>query len=111
VPSENEARAFHLQLPLEAAIAGPAASTASPRPGRASRADRPRRRQGLALDPALAPETLDGLARLLAAYLETGTGFTARLRPQRITFAGDYDHLARLGEWADGDAADPEPVA
>ena len=32
-------------------------------------------------------------------------GFVARLRPQWLSWAGDYDHLARWGEWADGDEA------
>ena len=29
--------------------------------------------------------------------------FVARLRPQKISWASDYDHLSRKGEWADGD--------
>ena len=37
------------------------------------------------------------------------TGFTARLRPQLQSYASDYDHLSRKGEWADGDT--PEGAA
>ena len=42
----------------------------------------------------------------VAGWQDPAAPFVARLRPGRITFPGDYDHLARLGEWSDGD--DPE---
>ena len=49
------------------------------------------------------------LVELVTLYQTETTGFTARLRPQRLTFAGDYDHLARFGEWSDGDPTEETP--
>jgi len=103
VPSEKEARHFHLQLPLEAAIAEaggfrdlPAAPVAHMELiGLGARTLRP-----LDLDPGA---TWTRLARLVAAYQDEATGYPARLRPQRLSYESDYDHLSRLGEWADGD--------
>ena len=40
---------------------------------------------------------------LIAHYLDERNGFPARLRPQKLTWGSDYDHLSRKGEWADGD--------
>ncbi len=107
VPSAREARAFHLQLPLEGAIA---ASGGFPglEPGPVAHLEL----IGLGARKTLADlpgpgETWDRLHRLIAAYLAPQTGFTARLRPQRLTYAGDYDHLSRRGEWADGEAPEP----
>lgn len=55
---------------------------------------------------ALEPEALDAVrARLLqrlAMLADPGTGFTARTVPQDSKWVGDYDHLARYGEWEDG---------
>jgi len=39
-----------------------------------------------------------------------GTGFPSRRAMQGLTYAGDYDHLARHGEWTDTDPAVPIPV-
>ena len=50
-------------------------------------------------------ETWARLRALIAHYQDPSDGFTARLRPQRLSYASDYDHLSRNGEWADGDAA------
>ena len=44
-------------------------------------------------------EVLAGLRALIAAYLEEGQGFTARRMMQNDGDPGDYDHLARFGEW------------
>jgi len=51
-----------------------------------------------------------GLERLVAAYLAPDKGFVARRAPQRETFEGDYDHLARFGEWERSDAPAPRKV-
>jgi len=39
------------------------------------------------------------LEELIAAYDREETGYIARGRPEKQSFAGDYDHLARRGEW------------
>ena len=54
-------------------------------------------------DPAALARTWERFRGLIAHYQHPGYGFTARLRPQRLTYASDYDHLSRKGEWADGD--------
>ncbi|MEM0987985.1 MAG: PD-(D/E)XK nuclease family protein [Pseudomonadota bacterium] len=43
------------------------------------------------------------VVHLLAAY-DTGAPYVSRGRPELINFQGDYDHLARLDEWAEQDA-------
>ena len=48
---------------------------------------------------------------LLAHFLLPDTGYAARLYPFRSDTQGDYDHLARRGEWQDGADYVPEPVS
>lgn len=112
VPSAREAAAFHLQLPLEAMIAaqGGFAGLA------AAEADHleliglgARKSLLLDADPEALAETWAHLKVLITRYRDPQTGFTARLRPQLQSYASDYDHLSRKGEWADGD--DPEGAA
>ncbi|MFT7390473.1 MAG: ATP-dependent helicase/nuclease subunit B [Paracoccaceae bacterium] len=58
------------------------------------------------------PETLDeawaNLIALIAAYDRAETPYAARLRPRHIKYAGDYDHLARHGEWGDAGAEEDD---
>ncbi|PKP84429.1 MAG: double-strand break repair protein AddB [Alphaproteobacteria bacterium HGW-Alphaproteobacteria-2] len=58
----------------------------------------------------LIAETGDGLARLMAAWARHETGYTARAAVERRDYSGDYDHLARHGEWDDTDPPAPEDV-
>jgi ATP-dependent helicase/nuclease subunit B len=52
------------------------------------------------LAPAeLAAQALEGLARLIAHYERPQTAYRACPRPQ-VAWRGDYDHLARRGEWS-----------
>jgi ATP-dependent helicase/nuclease subunit B len=46
----------------------------------------------------LAARALAGLCRLVAYYDRAETTYPARLKPQ-VAWRGDYDHLARRGEW------------
>ncbi|TFL20148.1 double-strand break repair protein AddB [Jannaschia formosa] len=64
----------------------------------------------LPVDDALLSETRAGLVDLIGAY-RAGRPYVARLAPDVISFASDYDHLARFGEWDDTQPAPPEPVA
>jgi double-strand break repair protein AddB len=96
----------HLQLPLEAAIAEiggfedlPAAPTWHLELISIGQADsRPFDRV-----PERVAETWALLATLIAAYQSGESGFTARLRPAQLVYQSDYDHLARHGEWGDGE--------
>ncbi|MDB5471729.1 MAG: addB [Caulobacter sp.] len=45
----------------------------------------------------------EGALKLLAAYQNPKQGYPSRTAPQFVkTFAGDYDHLARVFEWSTG---------
>ena len=48
---------------------------------------------------------------LISAYLDPATGFTARRMLEKDTDIGDYDQLARFGEWDDTDTPKPEDLA
>jgi ATP-dependent helicase/nuclease subunit B len=111
LPSERQARAFAIQLHLEAMMIASGAFRDVPA-GPVALIELIGFRGGetLLLNPAEAPATFERLVRLLKQYQDEGMGYAARLRPQRITFAGDYDHLARFGEWNDGDPPETEPV-
>ncbi|MBM3605285.1 MAG: double-strand break repair protein AddB [Alphaproteobacteria bacterium] len=61
-------------------------------------------------DERIEGETWDGFVQLVAAYLTGQTGFTSMRAPERTSYSGDYDHLARYGEWALTDQAHPEKV-
>lgn len=61
-------------------------------------------------DPQIEAETWDGFVRLLAAYLHEEAGFTSMRAPEKMGFSGDYDHLARYGEWGLSDKAMRERV-
>jgi double-strand break repair protein AddB len=49
----------------------------------------------------------DEFRQLIAAYMRPEQGFTARRMLQRDSIGGDYDHLARFGEW--DHSTDPTP--
>lgn len=112
VPSEREAGAFHLQLPLEGAIAVAGGFPGLP-PGPVHHLELiglgAHKILAITTDPAERARTWTRLHDLIALYQLGESGFAARLRPQKLTYAGDYDHLARYGEWADGD--EPEDLS
>jgi ATP-dependent helicase/nuclease subunit B len=111
LPTEKAAAAFHLQLPLEAAIAAAGGFSGLP-PGPAFHMELIGLGAGgnaLTID-ADPDETLARLIRLIALY-QTGAGFTARLRPQRLIYESPYDHLSRYGEWSDEDRPVPEDLS
>lgn len=113
-PSDKQIAAFEKQLVLQAAMArrggfpdlGPV-DVAGIRyiqlGGEGRSFDR-------AYSPELEAENWEGFVRLLAAYMTGAVGFTSMRAPQMLSFAGDYDHLARYGEWALTDPARPEKV-
>lgn len=112
-PSPDQQRHFDKQLPLEAAMAvrgafrviGPAEV------GRTSYVGLGSGRIDTA-EPAAAD--LDAvwseLEALIARYARRSQGYAARRAVDRTDRAGDYDHLARLGEWTHSDMPVPVPV-
>lgn len=51
------------------------------------------------LDKEPTQQVLSGLRDLISKYMDPTQGFTSRLKLQKDTDKGDYDHLARYGEW------------
>jgi ATP-dependent helicase/nuclease subunit B len=60
----------------------------------------------ITLDPDETAAAYDEFLTLLGEYANPLRGYTSRRAMAKVRFAGDYDHLARFGEW---DASD-EPV-
>ncbi|MEM7488309.1 MAG: double-strand break repair protein AddB [Pseudomonadota bacterium] len=61
------------------------------------------------IDPALLAETRQQFVDLIRRYAD-GQPYIARLAPDLLTFASDYDAVARRGEWDDTQPATVIPV-
>ncbi|OYX35586.1 MAG: double-strand break repair protein AddB [Caulobacterales bacterium 32-69-10] len=58
---------------------------------------------------AMAAQALEGLAALVRRYDDPEQPYRSRTAPRFVkTYAGDYDHLARVREWSAGDEEDGE---
>ena len=104
-PTKAKQIAFEKQLLLEAVMAEEGAFT-NIEPAHVARAVY----IGLGSKPTevLAPldeeppaAVLAGLRALIMSYLDPDQGYTSRRMMERDGFAGDYDQLARYGEWDD----------
>ena len=62
------------------------------------------------ITPEVSGNVWNGLIRLISRYQAHETGYTARRAVFEDRFEGDYDHLARYGEWQMSDRAVPESV-
>lgn len=66
------------------------------------------------VETRVTPEVLagfwDGMLRLIGQYGERQTGYASRRAMFQDRIAGDYDHLARYGEWQMTDPAQPVKV-
>ena len=66
------------------------------------------------VDTTMTPELIAvewaKLITLISRYLTRTTGYTSRRAMFEQRFPGDYDHLARFGEWQMSDRAVPESV-
>ena len=51
------------------------------------------------LEPGQTRQVMAELLELLIAYQRPDTGYTSRRAMASLRFAGDFDHLARFGEW------------
>ncbi|SLN24340.1 PD-(D/E)XK nuclease superfamily protein [Pseudoruegeria aquimaris] len=114
-PSKKAQAAFDKQLLLEAAMIEQGAFPDVP----AAEVEQAAY-IGLGASPKEVPAPLEDVASgkvwadleaLIRAYSSQTRGFTARLAPELLDYAGDYDHLSRYGEWEDSDAAKPEDLA
>ena len=111
-PSVKEQAHFDKQLLLEAAVIEREGAGNLP-PGPVSEAVF----IGLGRKPTIVPAPLEdnppdavwtGLMKLIAAYASEDQGYTSRRAMQKETEPGDYDQLARFGEW--DNAALPDGV-
>lgn len=57
------------------------------------------------LDDASTDETIQKFEAFIAKWMDPDKGYTSRRANETLTFEGDYDHLARYGEW--DETADP----
>lgn len=55
------------------------------------------------LKDAPTDETIAKFEELVAKWMDPTKGYTSRRANETLTFAGDYDHLARFGEWSETD--------
>ncbi len=113
-PTPDAQRHFDKQLLLEAAMAERGAFA-----GLTGRTVAEIRYIGLTATPkVLATEMTPGLTdavwqeliRLITRYQERDQGYASRRAVASRRFEGDYDHLARFGEWDDSDSPVPEDV-
>jgi ATP-dependent helicase/nuclease subunit B len=113
-PSKSAvAEGFAPQLPLEAVIAArggfdglPAAETADLLYWRLSGGDPPAEIKSAVKEDdvaALIADAFAGLQGLVAAFDDRDTPYIASPRDKRALRYSDYEHLARVQEWANGD--------
>jgi double-strand break repair protein AddB len=113
-PSDKEQRAFEKQLLLEAAMVERGAFTevgAAPVIGarfigvgsKPTEVDAP-------LTDIPAAIVWEELRTLIARWQEPGRGYSSRMAVKRSAFAGDFDHLARFGEWNMTTPVSPEDI-
>jgi len=113
-PTRNQQIAFEKQLLLEAALAerGGFADIGAQIVAGAEYI-------GVGSTPAIVAAPLDEvpvpriwaeLRSLIGNWQDETQGYTARMAPDLIAYAGDYDHLSRHGEWEDSDPAHPEDM-
>ncbi|NVK15820.1 MAG: double-strand break repair protein AddB [Rhodobacteraceae bacterium] len=114
-PSEAQQKKFEKQLLIEAAMAeegafddlGPAEVARALFIGLGSSMKEVR----APLEEEPPAKVWDELRTLIGAYFEPEQGYSSRRMVHRDDIAGDYDHLARYGEWDRSAEPQPEDLA
>ena len=112
IPTDKQSKAFAVQLPLEAKMVTMGGfldklahhAVALELIG----LSKPGEVHGYSTDMEGINRIWDNFLRLIAHYEDPASAYPSRLRVHKNRDDGDYDHLARRGEWADGDDFDPE---
>ncbi|OBY25888.1 double-strand break repair protein AddB [Leisingera sp. JC1] len=114
-PSEAQQKKFEKQLLIEAAMAeegafddlGPAEVARALFIGLGSKLNEVQ----APLEDEPPAKVWDELSTLIGAYFEPNQGYSSRRMVHRDDIAGDYDHLARYGEWDRSAEPQPEDLA
>ncbi len=113
-PSPKQQRSFDKQLLLEAAMAKRGGFAAiGPREVEGAtyiQLGGEGREAAVEIGPEILGEVWESLGKLLAAFDRRETGYTSRRAMFGAFSAGDYDHLARFGEWEMATPSAPEDV-
>lgn len=115
VPSDKQVKTYDRQLLIEAVMAeaggfeglepAPVERVAYLHLGRSVK-DR-----DIALENGFETVTVSGeLAQLLASFDQPTVGYISRRAMEKMRYEGDYDHLARFGEWDASARTEPEPL-
>ena len=115
IPSEPQILHFDRQLLIEAVMAERGAFEGVPAAPVRSVAHisigRSPRRKAIKLEGSFRTDTVHAeLTKLLESFQSPGTGYISRRAMERMRFQGDYDHLARFGEWDASATTRPRPV-
>jgi double-strand break repair protein AddB len=113
-PTAKEQKLFDKQLLLEAAMAerGAFETIGARQVARISYigVNAAAKVESTAITPELLAQVWDDLHRLVGKYLSPGQGFASRRAVFKARVPGDYDHLARFGEWDMTDSPSPGDV-
>ncbi|MEO0342569.1 MAG: double-strand break repair protein AddB [Pseudomonadota bacterium] len=104
-PTNREINAFAKQLPLTALIAaeGGFSELGSTQIAALSFIELTGKIRDIECNPEILSRTRTELIKLIRSYDQPDQAYVPRLRPNHLSYASDYDHLSRLGEWVDGD--------
>jgi double-strand break repair protein AddB len=114
-PSKDQQKHFDKQLLLEAAmvergafkaLGGPRGVAGISYVGLGSTP----KQEVTSIDPSDLAEVWTGLETLIAQYRNPAQGYASRRAVFDLRFPGDYDHLARFGEWDSTDTPVPEDI-
>jgi len=114
LPTEKQDKLFSKQLELEAhmAMKGGFKELGSVRAKHLEIIGLSKAESGLILesDPETISEMWTDFLKIIAYFENSINGYGARLRPMMVVPWGDYDHLARRGEWEDNADVIARPV-
>ncbi|MXX91608.1 MAG: double-strand break repair protein AddB [Boseongicola sp. SB0677_bin_26] len=115
IPSEPQILHFDRQLLIEAVMAERGAFEGVPEApvGSVSHISigRSPKRKSIKLEGGFETGTVHAeLIELLERFQSPGTGYISRRAMEKMRFRGDYDHLARFGEWDASATTRPRPV-